>query len=100
MLIPSVRAAGTLARPSISARKLNTPGVISFHVSTAGVSASVPDPAMGHTLPVSIDTPGGGESVASALTNPLCRLAVQLLLPQSGLLSLRTPKLEPPTISR
>ena len=55
---------------------------------------------MGQTLPVPIGTPVGGVPALSALTSPLSRVGVQTVLPQSGALSLRMPKLEPPRTSR
>src|SRR5215470_7509466 len=59
--------------------------------SMAGVAASVPVPAIGHTFELE------GKSVT---TVPDTRFGVQLALCQSGALSLRTPKFDPPTTSR
>jgi hypothetical protein len=71
----------------------------SFQLSAAGVSASLPEPAMGPIFPVSTGT-GALPPLLSAFTIPLARLGEQARFPQSGALSLRMPKLEPPTISR
>src|SRR5215469_5814309 len=64
----------------------------SFVLSIAGVSASVPVPAIGHTF--------GLEGKSVIVTPGVSRFGVQFLSCQSGLLSLRSPKFDPPTISR
>src|SRR5579863_2538035 len=100
--MPVVGAAGTDFTPSMSARATNGPPT-SFQVSTAGVAASMPVPAMGQMLPVSSfdGTPGAlVPPPSSAFTMPETIFGEQLVLPQFGELSLRTPKFEPPTISR
>src|ERR1039458_10707433 len=98
IVLPTAGAAGTDLTPSRSASATNGPA-ISFQVSTAGVSASLPEPQMGQMLPVSTFT-GALPPPSSALTMPLEMLGVQAVLPQSGALSLRIAKLDPPTISR
>src|ERR1700676_2571552 len=101
MDLPTVGDAGTAFTPSMSARKLNTPGFTSFQKSPAGVAASIPDPAIGQTLPISrVTVVGALPPKLSAFTAPVIRCGVQLLSCQAGSLSLRIPKLEPPTISR
>src|SRR5579872_679425 len=99
MVLPTVGAAATDFTPSMSAKKLNVPGSVSFQLSTAGVAASLPRPEIGQTAVVSIGM-GGVPRSSSAFTRPEEILGVQLVLPQFGGLSLRTPKLDPPTISR
>src|ERR1700688_3817377 len=101
MVLPLVAAAGTDFTPSISARYGNVGSVTSFQLSTAGVTASSPDPEIGHTFPLSNGTgAGAGAAPSSAFTIPVARLGVQFLSCQSGGLSLRMPKFDPPTISR
>src|ERR1017187_3612331 len=98
MVLPTVGAAGTDLTPSRSARATKGPPT-SFQVSTAGVSASVPEPVMGQTLPVSMGT-GALPPPSSAFTMPVAMFDEHEVLPQLGELSLRIPKFEPPTISR
>src|SRR5579871_3948018 len=101
MVLPFVGPAGTDFTPSMLARYGKVGSVTSFQLSTASVLASVPVPAMGQTLPLSKGTGGGaGEAPSSALTMPVAMFGRQFRLCQSGALSLRTPKFEPPTISR
>src|SRR5258708_28986603 len=94
MVFPAVLDAFRIDRtPSMSIRP-GGQGTVEGHsllMSMAGVSASVPDPEIGQTFP-----PGG----LSRFGTPDARLVVQVALCQSGLLSLRTPKFDPPTISR
>src|SRR6202021_3142292 len=102
IVFPTVGAAGTDFTPSRSARNVNVGRDTSFQLSTAGVTASVPVPAIGQIAVVSNGT-GAGTVVpppSSAFTIPVARLGVQARLCQSGALSLRTPKFEPPTISK
>src|SRR6476646_8489456 len=97
MVLPVVPGAALMeVKPSISIRPGGQGSVVSglghsLVRSIAGVSASVPVPAIGQTFGLD------GKSVA---INPVERLVMQVALCQSGLLSLRTPKFEPPTISK
>src|SRR5215475_14100338 len=97
--MPTVFAAANECTPSMLARKLNTGGAVSFQLSTCGVGASLPVPSIGQ-----MGSPVIGKGAAplslSALKIPETMLGEQLVLCQSGELSLRTPKFEPPTISR
>src|ERR1017187_70750 len=97
MDLPIVGAAGTCLTPSMSARATKGPA-ISFQVSTAGVSASVPVPVIGQMLPVSTGT-GALPPPSSAFTI-LVAIFGEQELPHAGALSLRMPKFDPPTISR
>src|SRR5450755_448868 len=96
MVLPEVLAtAGNATLPSTSishpAPVSGFPGGLGSLVqSRAGVAASVPLPSMGQI----------GAETDSKDTNPLLRFVAQLRLCQFGGLSLRTPKFEPPTISR
>src|SRR6185437_11186048 len=94
MVLPTVfLAAGTDIFPSISINPGGhgaAPGH-SLVKSIAGVSASVPQPPIGHT---------GALDGLSVVTSPVARFGMHAELCQSGLLSLRTPKFDPPTTSR
>src|SRR5580692_6406423 len=99
MVLPTVGAEGTDLTPSMFGMKLMKPGSVSFQLSTASVVASVPVPLIGHTLPCSMGIGGGfGALSLSALVMPVAMFGRQLELCQSGELSLRTRKFEPPTI--
>src|SRR5215831_2614945 len=94
MVLPEMLvAAGIDITPSMlfSPALLPAAHCTSLVQSTAGVSASVPSPVIGQML---------GLDGLSVLTDAEARFGVQVALCQSGLLSLCTPKLEPPAISR
>ena len=92
MVLPTIpEAAGIDMTPSISVTEVTAGGVISFVVSTTGVAASVPVPAIGQLAPK--------EELSNAVV-PETMFVVQAPLCQSGLLSFRTPKFEPPVTSR
>src|SRR5580658_6220468 len=104
MVLPEMfLAAGTDFTPSMFARAI-IGGSPSFQTSTASVGASVPNPEIGQISEPLLSTlyPAGIElgKSASALITPVARFGEQLWLCQSGALSLRMPKLEPPTSSR
>ena len=92
MVLPTMPVAAGIDRtPSISVTDVTDGGVISFVVSKTGVAASVPRPRIGQT---------GGLDESSYDVVPEARFVVQSPLCQSGLLSFRTPKFDPPTTSR
>src|SRR5262249_54177299 len=92
IVLPTVCAAGmTGATPSMLVTDRIDGGVISFTVSNWGVGASIPVPPMGHT---------SGLAGTSVFGVPRERFVLHDGFLQSGLLSLRTPKFDPPTTSR
>src|SRR5712692_6688502 len=90
-------AAGMDLTPSILFSPSLLPGaqLVSFVQSIAGVAASDPVPKMGQTLGLA-----GLSVLAVAVAVAVAKLLVHVALCQSGLLSLCTPKFEPPTTSR
>ena len=89
MVLPVMCAAAGM--PMIPSMLLRKETWVSLVASMAGVAASVPTPEIGQIAGL------GGLSVLAML---VARLVEQVLLCQSELLSLCTPKLEPPTTSR
>jgi len=84
-------AAGIDWTPSISVTDVIAGGAVSFDMSKTGVAASVPLPAIGQTFGLDETSYDVVPETIFGAQPPLC---------QSGLLSFRTPKLEPPTTSR
>src|SRR5262249_53364260 len=83
-------SAGMDIFPSISVTAVIAGGVVSLNVSITGVAASVPSPDTGQFAT---------ESLSKCVLGTRM-LLVQFVLCQSGELSFRIPKFDPPVISR
>src|SRR6266436_4859629 len=86
---------GAASKPKLPSTSIREQGAVHSlpELSIAGVAASVPVPEIGQTAPLL----GVSKFADGGLVS---RFGVHAELCQSGPLSLRTPKFEPPTISR
>ena len=92
MVLPEMLvAAGIDILPSISVTAVICGGLVSLNVSITGVAASVPVPEIGQMF---------GNVPLSNEVIPDARFGVHVRSCQSGELSFRTPKFEPPVTSR